>query len=79
MTTPKKLSICGHYCGVGQHGIHGLNLTALDAGNNANIKDVSFMTNLKVLFAYGSCGIDKAGINGLNIGILHANDNIKHL
>ncbi len=68
MTTIKKLSICGSDCGIRQQGIQGSNLIELDATNNENITNVSFMVNLKTLTAYGSCRID---IDGLNIGTLH--------
>ena len=42
----------------------------LDCDANEKINDVSFMTNLKKLFAEGSCGINPQGIKGLNLSVL---------
>jgi hypothetical protein len=57
------------------------NVLSLDASYNSNIKDVSFMKNLKFLDAHGSCGIDQKGIDGLDLIKLNIdnNDNIKNV
>ena len=52
-------------------------VTQLNAYHNRKITDVSFMTNLKTLGAYGNCGIDQSGINGLNLVELNASRNNK--
>jgi hypothetical protein len=54
-----------------------LDLVELSVGDNKKIKDVSFMINLKILYAVGSCGINLQSIKGLNIDILdtHGNPN----
>jgi hypothetical protein len=60
------------------HWVHvGLNLIELYAQFNGKINNVSFMTNLKKLYAYGSCGIDQQNIQGLNLIELYASHNEK--
>ena len=52
--------------------------TKLDASSNKNIKDVSHMSNLRVLWAEeGECGINQNGIKGLNLEELRASRNSK--
>ena len=45
--------------------------------NNKKITNVSFMKNLKKLYARDNCDIDQNGINGLNLVELDARDNDK--
>src|SRR5882724_472483 len=47
----------------------------LDADNNSNITDISFMASLKVLNARHHCGINQNGIKGLNLVTLNASNN----
>ena len=47
------------------------------ASYNKKITNVSFMTSLKKLNAWGNCGIDHNGIIGLKIVELIANNNNK--
>ena len=49
----------------------------LDAGNNKKITDVSAMTSLKKLGAWGNSGIDQKGIEGLQLVELNVNSNEK--
>jgi hypothetical protein len=58
-------------------GIDGLDLIELYAGNNKKITNVSFMKNLKKLYASSNCGIDQHGINGLDLIELSASNNNK--
>ena len=65
-------------CGINQKGIQGLNLTILKCHGNGEIKDVTFMKNLKKLGIHGPfCGIDQKGIKGLNLSKLDARYNKK--
>jgi len=52
-------------------------LIELYANNNPKIKDVSFMTNLKKLYADKDCGIDQKGIQGLDLIELYCTINEK--
>ena len=44
---------------------------------NLDIKHISWMKNLKELYASGNCGIDQKGIKGLNLIKLNVHDNSK--
>jgi len=60
-----------------QKSIQRRNLIELYANNNPKIKDVSFMTNLKKLYADKDCGIDQKGIQGLDLIELYCTINEK--
>lgn len=66
MTNLKKINVNGYKCGIGQNSIRNLNLVKLKASGNDKIKNVSFMTNLKILEAT-NCGIGQKGIKNLNL------------
>jgi hypothetical protein len=51
------------------------NITTMDACDNKNVTDVSFMKTLKFLDASGCCGIDQNGIVGLNLVELRVANN----
>ena len=72
----KRIRRCG-ISGINQIGIKRLDLIKLNVDDNFQIKDVSFMTNLKELHISGNCGIDQMGINGLDLIRLNAWDNSK--
>lgn len=56
--------------------IKNLNLVELNASHNKRIRDISFMTNLRILKAR-DCGIDQNSIKGLNLVYLDATKNNK--
>ena len=62
-------------CGITQDDIKELDLTELNAENNSQIYDVSFMTKLKILNASGTSGIDQNGIRGLDLFELNIEGN----
>jgi len=50
MTNLKILNVRGWKCRIDQKGIQGLDLIELDCDMNGQIKDISFMTNLKKVY-----------------------------
>jgi len=51
-------------------------LIQLDASNNPNITDVSWMTNLQILDASDNCGITNQDIKNLNLVKLNGYNNL---
>ena len=77
MKNLKRLKAWGHFCGIDQNGIKGLDLIELDITDNPKITDVSFMKNLKKLIAEGPlCGINNNSIKGLNLCTLNVLSNL---
>lgn len=58
-----------------QDNIYDPNLKELDASNNINITDVSFLKKLQKLNTNGYFSIDQKGINNLNLVELYARNN----
>lgn len=76
MTNLIKLE-AGEDCGIGDSGIHKLNLEELSANGNPKITNVNHLTNLTKLIASDSCGIGDSGIQKLNLIELYASMNPK--